>query len=88
MYSVIYSLVARKDLRTLESPIRERIVRKIRFYSQQKTINPFCKPLQGLMGKYRFRIGSYRVIFRLNSSGLIHILMILRIKHRKDIYDL
>jgi len=37
-------------------------------------------------GRFRFRIGDYRAIFAIDKSGKIQILMILNVKHRKEIY--
>ena len=45
----------------------------------------FGRPLRGhLSGKYRFRIGDYRVICRIEKD-VIRIL-VLRIGHRRDVY--
>lgn len=89
MYHVFYTKNARQDLHHLEKAVAKRIIKKIAFFSEQK--NPFtsAKKLEGSMpGQYRFRIGDYRAIFDIDKKGNIYILMILRIKHRKDIYNL
>lgn len=88
MYSVIYSVDAQKDLNHLNEQLARRIIKKIAFYAQQKDIKPFSKALEGFKHRYRFRIGEYRAVFKIDSSGGIQILMILRIKNRKDIYEL
>ena len=88
MYSVVYTIDSKKDLKTLSEEVAQRIIKKIAFYAKQTELKAFCKPLQGFKNRFRFRIGTYRAIFRIDSSGEIQILMILRIKHRKDIYDL
>lgn len=87
MHSVIYTEKARQDLKKLEIKIAQRIIGKIYFFSLQ--INPilFSKKLQNSnLGHYRFRIGDYRVLFDTDQKGSLYVLMILRIKHRKDIY--
>lgn len=86
MYKVIYSENAVKDLRKIESKTAQRIIKKIRGFSEKKDIKPFAKALKGFEGKHRFRIGDYRAIFSIDKSGKIQILMILNVKHRKDIY--
>jgi mRNA interferase RelE/StbE len=87
MYKVIYSKNAIKDLRRLEKSIAKRIVKKIASFSKQKSITNFSKPLKGFGdNKYRFRIGDYRAVFQIDKLGRIQILMILNVKHRKDIY--
>ena len=90
MYKVIYSAKAREDLHEMEKNIARRIIEKVFFYSQQKNILSFAKPLHLIAEKkYRFRVGDYRIIFSLEAkSKKVRILMVLRIKHRKDIYDL
>ncbi|MDA1060654.1 MAG: type II toxin-antitoxin system RelE/ParE family toxin [bacterium] len=88
MHKVIYSQNAIKDLYKLDKVLSERIIKKIHFFSQQKDIHKFAKPLKDFgQNKYRFRIGDYRAIFKIDQSGKIAILMILNIKHRKEIYS-
>lgn len=88
MYSVVYSIDSKKDLKALPEYIAQRIIKKIAFYAKQVDIKPFSKHLNGFENRYRFRIGEYRAIFRVDSAGEIQILTILKIKNRKDIYDL
>jgi mRNA-degrading endonuclease RelE of RelBE toxin-antitoxin system len=89
MYEVIYSKNAVLDLRKLDKDVAQKIVKKIAFFSKQKDISSFCKQLKGLGNKkFRFRIGSYRAIFARDKKGGIKILMILNIKHRKEVYSL
>lgn len=87
MYKVIYTENARQDLKDLDNQIHKRIIQKI--YEYSLTSNPllFAKRLKDFQsGSYRFRIGDYRAIFDLDHLGNIKILMILRVKHRKDVY--
>jgi mRNA interferase RelE/StbE len=87
MYQLIYSENSVKDLRKLEKSIAQRIIKKLDFFSKQPDISKFSKPLKGFEKGYnRFRIGDYRAIFTINKSGNIQILMILNIKHRKEVY--
>ena len=88
MHKVIYSHNAIKDLHKLDKSLSKRIVKKIHFFSQQKDIHKFAKALKDFgEDKYRFRIGDYRAIFKVDKSGKIQILMILNIKHRKEVYS-
>ncbi len=87
MYTVVYSKNSIKELRQINQTIAKRIIKKILFFSKQKDIFDYAKKLKGFKNnKYRFRIGNYRAIFEIDTSGKIQILMILNIKHRKDIY--
>lgn len=86
---VIYTHTARFDLKQLPPNIAHRIIKKVYFFSQQSKPLAFAKPLHNFgLGQYRFRIGDYRVVFDVDKAGVVSILMILRIKHRKDVYDL
>ncbi len=84
---VIYSKKARKDLRVLSKKEAQKIVLKIRYFSEQKDIDRYAKKLKPpLDDLFRFRIGDFRVILDINNNNKVTILTILRIKHRKDIY--
>lgn len=87
MYKVVYSENSVKDLRRIDKRVAKRIIKKIFFFSQQKTIEPFAKPLKGFVNRYRFRVGDYRAIFSIDKSGKIQILMILNVKHRREVYE-
>ena len=89
MYQVVYTAHARKDLLNLERKTVQRIIKKILYFSQQNAPLEYAKYLTHFdLGRYRFRIGDYRAIFDVDQKGKIYILMILRIKHRKDVYNL
>ena len=84
---IIYSPSARKELLRIDKVAARRIVLKIEDNSKQKDPLTRAKPLSGILaGRYRYRIGNYRAIFSIDTSGKMSILMILDIKHRKDIY--
>ncbi len=88
-YHIEYTEKALEDLSCLEKDIARRIRNKIDFFSAQ--VNPFrfAKKLKDPeAGTYRFRIGDYRAIFDVDHKGNVSILHILRIKHRKEIYQL
>ena len=89
MYHIFYTQKARQDLHHLELRTAQRIIKKITFFTSQKEPLTFAKKLNDqVVGQYRFRIGDFRALFDIDKKGNIHILMILRIKHRKDIYNL
>lgn len=86
-YKLFYTLKAKKDLSNLDLRTAEKILNKIDFYMD--TGQPFkhAKKLSDFKkGSYRFRIGDYRAIFDVDNKGRIIVLMILRIKHRKEVY--
>lgn len=63
--------------------IRERILKKLQFYSLQENPLTFAEKLKDQrFGEYRFRIGDYRILFDVKKN----ILLILKVGHRKEIY--
>ena len=86
-YEVQYTTNARRQLSKLDHPQAQRIIKKIFEYTSNPDPLANAKLLQGdRAGAYRYRIGSYRAIFIVDDAGLITLLTILDIKHRKDIY--
>jgi mRNA interferase RelE/StbE len=85
-----YTKNAKKDLENLDKSIAQRIILKLEDYCLKgKDPMDFSKGLVGVFkGLYRFRIGDYRVIFHKNPRGKITILTIIRIKHRKEVYQI
>lgn len=84
---IVYSRVAEKEIRKLPKNIARRILNKVYDNSQQQDVLSCAKALQGrLSGKYRYRVGDYRVIFVLDEYGRIVVLTVLTVTHRKDTY--
>ncbi|MBU2509388.1 type II toxin-antitoxin system mRNA interferase toxin, RelE/StbE family [Patescibacteria group bacterium] len=88
LYQILLSEKAKDDLSKLDTLIAQRIAKKLKEYrASQKPMN-YSKPLSGdLRGLYRFRVGNYRVIFQKTANGKLVVLLVLRVKHRKDIYE-
>ncbi len=65
-----------------ERALYERIVHVF----DELRLDPFLgKPLKGeLKGRYSYRIGNYRIIYRIEHDRLI--IIIIDIGHRRDIY--
>jgi mRNA-degrading endonuclease RelE of RelBE toxin-antitoxin system len=83
MKKIVFSVTAEKDLKKISSIDAQRIVKKLQFFSEQKQVLSFAKPLVNLPpATHRFRVGSYRIAFMLK-GGSVHII---RISHRKDVY--
>lgn len=71
----------------MDKQVSKRILKKMDFFSKQKDPIKFAKKLKDFsLGEYRFRIGDYRVLFDINDSGSLQILMILSVKHRREAY--
>lgn len=83
MYSFELKEKAAKEIEKLPSKIRERILKKLKFYSLRENPLRFAERLKDYRsGEYRFRIGDYRAIFDIENNKII----ILKFGHRRDIY--
>lgn len=75
-----------RDLQNQDPKVADRILRKVEWFCAQNHPLAFAKPLDGsLKDVYRFRIGDYRVLFEIIDDKP-HILMVLRVRHRRDVY--
>jgi len=81
-----YSTRAQKQLKKMPSATAKRIVQKMRWYRLQEDPLSFANHLtKPKYGKYKFRIGDYRVICDAEGKT-IKILIVLSIKHRSKVY--
>lgn len=86
MYKITYlSAVVENDIPALDASIKSLIKNAI---EERLMLDPvsFGKPLRySFKGHRRLRVGDYRVIYRIESTRKT--VVIIAIKHRKDIYD-
>jgi len=80
-YKVMYKLSVSKDLKKIDKSIAKRILQRI---EEDLGKNPNRGiPLSGqYKGLFKYRIGSYRVIYTKTREGII----VLRIGHRGKMY--
>lgn len=84
MLQVKFKASVEKRFFKLSVDIQRRIVAKLEFYLNQPNPLDFAEVLtNSKIGKYRFRVGNYRIVFDLEDDNVI---MILDVDHRKDIY--
>ncbi len=83
MFRLLTTSDFRKDLRKLEQLVQQRIEEKIKFLNAVENPLVFSAKLKGKNNLFRFRVGSYRMIFRLEKNKIIF----LAVDHRKDIYE-
>ena len=85
MYAIEYlTSVVKSDIPKLSSPIKKRIKKAIEEKLEQDPIG-FGKPLRySLKSHRRLRVGDYRVVYRIEPSKKI--VLIVAIKHCKKIY--
>lgn len=82
MYEIIFTEKAKRQFIKLEKNIQERIGATL----ERIKIRPehFVEKLVGESG-YKLRVGDYRVILDIEKNKLL--ILILKIGHRKNIYD-
>lgn len=87
-YKVVYTETAQKDLFRLDKSLVQRILKKVKEFSALQNPLTKAKKLKGFqIDTFRFRIGDYRVIFRLDKEmGKLVIMVVLRVRHRKEVY--
>ncbi|MFC1790061.1 type II toxin-antitoxin system RelE/ParE family toxin [Patescibacteria group bacterium] len=80
-FKLLYTKTAFKDIQKLDSVAKKKIKKKIEiccqrplFYSRKLT--------KSSLGSYRWRVGSYRIVFDIKKDRII----ILRVGHRGEIY--
>jgi len=80
-FKIIWDDKADESLHKLELSISRRIFKKV----EELSDNPFSKDIKRLQASkdFRLRVGDYRVIFSIEGE----IIIILKIGHRKNIYD-
>jgi len=78
---IVWDKKARSELDKLEIDIARRIILKVKTLSE----NPFSMDVKRLQGRddFRLRVGDYRVIFSIEGNNLF----VLRVGHRKNIYE-
>ncbi len=85
-YSFLYTKQAAQDFDSLPKVIQKQISQKLLFLQDNEVVFEHSLKLTGAEDKYRIRSGDYRIIFKPDKDGVLVILLILRIAHRKDVY--
>ncbi len=82
-YRIEVSATAEKQIRKLSHNDQIRVLRTIK----QLANEPYprgCRKLRGYEDVFRVRVGTYRIIYSVESRHLL--IIILKVGHRKDIY--
>ena len=83
MYEIFFQPPAERFLKKIDNHLKERIIRKIEELSANPRIGI---PLTGnLSGLWKLRIGDYRAIYQIFENRVI--VSVLRIGHRKNVYE-
>ena len=85
VWRIEYSDRARRQLRKLDKPIRERIREFIKSIPQLENPRSKGDPLSGPLGEFwRYRVGDYRVVCDIQDNVLT--VEVVKIGHRGDVY--
>ena len=83
-YSVLIAASAIKELEAIDRKgDRQRIVRAIQVLAVDPRA-PGCEKLAGSEGRYRVRVGSYRVVYAIHDAT--HQVDVVKIGHRREVY--
>ena len=82
-YRIRISRTAERQLEALAAEGRRRVARAVRTLANDP-IPRGCRKLTGYDDVYRIRVGPYRVLYSVNASALI--VLVLKVGHRKDMY--
>jgi mRNA interferase RelE/StbE len=83
IYEVIIGTSVNKDLRKIQPSVAKVIIGRIKNLSLDPRPIGSTK-LQGSDDLYRIRYSDYRIIYRLEQTKLV--VLIIKIGHRKDVY--
>ncbi len=83
-YTILYKKPAVKSIQKLTPQIKKRLKIKLEFFiARQEDPLVFAKQLtKPADAQYRFRVGSYRILFDIEGNNIV----ILLVQHRKDVY--
>ena len=82
-YVLLYKKPAIKSIQRLTPQVKKRLKVKLEWFVSQEDPISFAEPLtKPADAQYRFRVGSYRVLFDVEDNNIV----ILLIQHRKDVY--
>ncbi|MBM4032717.1 MAG: type II toxin-antitoxin system RelE/ParE family toxin [Planctomycetes bacterium] len=85
MYRVILSHDAQRFFDDAEAPLQRKLDRCFDMLRIDPHRHPNIKPLKGSLSGYRrYRVGDYRVVFRIDAPN--RIAYVLAIEHRSDAY--
>jgi mRNA interferase RelE/StbE len=80
---IAFTPAARRQLASLDPPIRRRIARRIEALATDPQ-PPGAERLKGGEGEMRIRVGDWRVIYVVHDDELL--VLVIKIGHRGDVY--
>lgn len=86
-YEFKFSREGESNFALLPRVIQKRIFKKLEYFAALKNPLSMAKALSGTKNKYRFRVGDYRIIVSKLCGNSLVVLLILKIGHRKNVYE-
>ncbi len=86
-YFLEFTTRSEREFFSLPYPTQKRIKSKMEHFVATGNPLEYSKKLTGWDNAYRFRIGDYRVIISPKDKGVFVILLILKIGHRREVYE-
>ena len=84
-YNIQWHEEALEDLKKIDRQKQRKIINRVESYLSKDTFG-LGKPLKGIFkGLYRYRYGSYRIIYAIDRESVI--VLIFRVGERRDVYD-
>lgn len=82
-YRIEVSATAEKQIRKLNKADQIRVLRAIRNLAKEPR-PPGTRKLRGYEDVYRIRVGTYRILYSIESGRLL--IIVLKVGHRRDVY--
>lgn len=84
MYSLKIKRTAERDLKRLPRPLFLRLNQQI--LALREDPRPVgTRKLKGKLEGWRVRVGDYRIVYQIDDSA--HVVTIVRVRHRRDVYS-
>jgi mRNA interferase RelE/StbE len=82
-YRIEVSATAERQLKKIRREDQVRILRSVSLLAVEPHPSG-CRKMSGYEAVYRFRIGKYRVIYKIDENRIV--IIILKIGHRREVY--
>ena len=82
-YRIEVSATAEKQIRKLNKADQIRVLRAIQNLAKEPR-PPGTRRLRGYEDVYRIRVGTYRILYSIESGRLL--IIVLKVGHRRDVY--
>ncbi|MHB9026806.1 MAG: type II toxin-antitoxin system RelE family toxin [Armatimonadota bacterium] len=83
VYRVELTAKSRRLLKSFAPDIRDRLLRALHELARDPR-PPGCKPLSGVHGVYRIRVGDYRIVYEIHDTVLL--VVVVTVGHRSVVY--